>query len=256
MLKTTKHILTLPQSSIHQPILCGLQNGTVQWDMYVTIALQSPGYFKKMWIVISVSLKWWQRQQWKISPLTSPVSDVDFSMGTLLRWCPSNQQWKQTGMIHPTPIWICKGLWDESHLRKWGTVSNPCGNNTNTSNESRKSGTTGKLNMFPMEMTLVRFSLPYQKVQILYLNCWLHTFPFFLLLWTLLLEKQSEISIHRRAGKQKSPSSMRTILHTERMHWNREASARRAQAGPRLSPLMYGLCWYGPDTFKSWVPPA
>lgn len=148
----------------------------MQWAVYITIVLQSPRYFKKMWIVISVSLKQWQRQQWKISPLTLPVSNVDFSMGTLLRWCPSNQQWKQTGMIHLTPIWICKGLWDESlHLIKWGTVSNPCGKNTNTSNESCKWGTTGELNM-----RLVRFSLPYQKVYILYLNFWLHTFPFFL----------------------------------------------------------------------------
>lgn len=83
---------------------------------------------------IPVSLKWWWRQQWNFSPLTSPVSTMDFSMGTLLRRCPSSRQWKQTGMIHLTSIWIRKGLWDESlHLRRWGSVSKPSGNNTNTS---------------------------------------------------------------------------------------------------------------------------
>lgn len=60
-----------------------------------------------MKIIIPVSLKQWERQNWNFSPLTPLVANMDLSMGTLIHKFPLSQQWKQTGMIHITPIWSC-----------------------------------------------------------------------------------------------------------------------------------------------------
>lgn len=122
-------------------------------------------------------------------------------------WCISSclsQWWKQTGMIHSTPIWSC-GMnpftWEGGEL-KLGLLQSQVGI-TQTPAMNHASGEPHGNSTFPTEMRLFAFSLSDQKVQNLYLKFLLHAFPIFFLPFFFLsgippIEKkpQSETSIH------------------------------------------------------------